>query len=183
MVKNDLNNIWESQGRNLSIPLADEIISIAKKQQNRQYLGIIIKGITILILLIYTFYYSFNKWNSFNLGLLIMVTSLMIRIIIEFFALYKKEHKLISLDHKTYQSYLKQHYKKRLIVNYIITPVCFISYIIGFCLLLPYFKESFSQSFYYYILVSGFLSMVVILGIIIRSISKEQQFLKMLKIK
>jgi|TARA_B110000116_G_scaffold246339_1_gene238006 hypothetical protein len=81
---------------------------------------------------------------------------------------------------KSYHAYLKKYYKARQMINYVITPICIAVYIFGFYLLLPYFKEYFSKAFYNYILISGTLSIIVVIAIIIKSTIKEQRFLKKL---
>jgi len=137
-------------------------------------------SLTVVILIIYAFYYAFNQLNTFNLGLIFMISSLTFRIILEFYSLYRKEKQLISMAQKTYYAYLKKYYKARQIINYIITPICIAIYIFGFYLLLPYFKQYFSKAFYNYILISGIISLIVIIAIILKSIIKEQRFLKQL---
>jgi len=137
--------------------------------------------VTAMILIIYAFYFAFKQWNSFNLGLMLMIFSLVFRIILEFYSIYRKESRIISMSHKSYHTYLKKYYKIRLWINYLVTPVCIAIYIIGFCLLLPYFKDYFSAGFYTYILISGILSILFATAIIMYSIIKEQRFLKQLK--
>ncbi|WP_222931300.1 hypothetical protein, partial [Xanthovirga aplysinae] len=100
--------------------------------------------------------------------------------ILEFISLYRKESQLISLDNMSFQKYLKKYYKLRLKVNYIITPICFALYIFGFTRLLPYFQQEFSEGFYTYILISGFVSLFVLAIIIANSTLKESNFLKQL---
>ena len=96
-----------------------------------------------------------------------MIFSLTLRIILEFYSIYRKENQLISMAQKSYHAYLKKYYKIRLMINYVITPVCIAVYLFGFYLLLPYFKEYFSKAFYTYILISGIISLLVVIAIII----------------
>ena len=118
--------------------------------------------------------------NTFNLGLILMVTSLTLRIILEFYSLYRKENQLISMTQKSYHAYLKKYYKARQMVNYVITPICIAVYIFGFYLLLPYFKKYFSNGFYTYIIVSGVISLIFVIVIIVKSTITEQRYLKQL---
>jgi len=180
MENDNLNKLWENQSNDISNYTPKDIITKAKKQRNGQYINITIMSATVIILIVYAFYYAFNQWNTFNLGLLLMISSLTFRIILEFYTVYRKENQLISMDHKSYNTYLKKYYKIRLIINYIITPICILVYIFGFYLLLPYFKEYFSNGFYTYILISGIISLTIVIAIIINSIIKEQRFLKQL---
>jgi hypothetical protein len=180
-MENDiLNNIWSSQDKT-TVSNPEAIINKAKKQRRRQYGSILIMGLTVIILIGFTIFVSPSQWNNFTLGLLLMISSLVFRITLELGTIYLKDQKLIILDNKSYKSYLKRHYKSRLWVHYLITPICLAIYIYGFYLLLPYFKREFSEGFYLYILISGFGSIAGIIAIIIYSIRKELRFLNKLK--
>ncbi|WP_138434143.1 hypothetical protein [Winogradskyella algicola] len=180
-MENDiLNNIWSSQDKT-TVSNPEAIINKAKKQRRRQYGSILIMGLTVTVLIGFTIFVSPSQWNNFTLGLLLMISSLVFRITLELSTIYLKDQKLIILDNKSYKSYLKRHYKSRLWVHYLITPICLAIYIYGFYLLLPYFKREFSEGFYLYILISGFGSIPGIIAIIIYSIRKELRFLNKLK--
>ncbi len=180
MENDNLNKLWEIQANDIPNFSPKDIITKAKKQRNGQYISITVMLITVVVLIIYALFCAFNQWNTFNLGLILMISSLSLRIILEFYSLYRKEKQLISMTQKSYHAYLKKYYKARQIINYIITPVCITVYIFGFYLLLPYFKEYFSKAFYTYILISGIISLIVVIAIIIKSIIKEQHYLKQL---
>ncbi len=177
MENDNLNTLWEAQATSLSVGPKD-IIAKAKKQRSGQYISITVMSVTVLILIVYAFYFAFNQWNTFNLGLVLLITSLIFRIVLEFYSLYRKESQLVSMDHKSYHAYLKKYYKTRLIINYVITPLCIVVYLFGFYLLLPHFKAYFSKGFYTYILISGIISNSVVLFIIVKSTIKENRFLK-----
>lgn len=102
MENDNLNKLWEMQANDSSNFNPKEIITKAKKQRNRQYTSITVMSLTVILLIIYAFYYAFNQMNTFNLGLILMVTSLTLRIILEFYSLYRKENQLISMTQKSY---------------------------------------------------------------------------------
>ena len=180
-MKNDiLNKVWDNQDTSAPNYSAKEIIVKAKKHRFSQYMTITIISLTVIILIVYALKYTFQSWNSFNLGLLLMISSLILRIIFEFSSVYRKESRLISMDFKTYYAYLKKYYRIRISVNYIVTPICIIIYGIGFYLLLPYFERDLSKGFYTYIIVSGIASILFIILITIYGIGKETRFLKYL---
>jgi ABC-type sugar transport system permease subunit len=181
MENDHLNKLWESQANDGYNSNPKNIIKKAKKQRNNQHISIAVMSLTVVVLIIYAFYYAFRQWNNFNLGLVLMISSLTLRIILEFYSLYRKEKQLISMTQKSYHAYLKNYYKARQIINYVVTPICIAVYVVGFCLLLPYFKDYFSKGFYTYILVSGFVSLIFIIGIIIKSTIKEQRFLNQMR--
>ncbi|CAL2101553.1 conserved membrane protein of unknown function [Tenacibaculum sp. 190130A14a] len=178
MENDHLNKLWEAQAVDSPNFNPKDLITKAKKQRNSQYISITVMSLTVIMLIVYAFYYAFNQWNSFNLGLTLMISSLTLRIILEFYTLYRKEKQLVSMTQKSYRSYLKKYYKTRLLINYIITPICIAVYILGFYLLLPYFKLYFSEGFYTYIVISGIVSLSIVIAIIIKSTIKEQRFLK-----
>ena len=180
MENDQLTELWEMQANDSSNFNPKDIITKAKKQRNSQYISITVMSLTVVVLFIYTFYYAFNHWNTFNLCLTLMITSLTFRIILEFYSLYRKEKQLISMAQKSYFAYLKKYYKARQIINFAVTPICIAIYIFGFYLLLPYFKDYFSKGFYTYILISGIFSLIGVSAIIIKSIIKEKRFLKQL---
>ncbi|MCH7401837.1 hypothetical protein ACFOUP_00475 [Belliella kenyensis] len=183
MEKDKLKDIWLMQTNEDLILQPNDIIKKANKIRNRQYTSISIMSFTIIILIIYTFYHAFLEWNSFNSGLVLMISSLSLRILLEIYTVYYKEQKLISMTQKSYQAYLKKFYKNKLIINYVATPICVLTYIYGFYLLLPYFQAIFSYGFYIYIVFSGSLSITFIIGIIIYSIYREQKLLLQLEKK
>ncbi|MEQ3656682.1 MAG: hypothetical protein ABNH00_12520 [Dokdonia sp.] len=181
-MKNDnLNQLWKNQvGKNEALG-PNDIIAKAKAQRSRQYISIAVMAITAMMVLIYAFYFAFPDWNSFNLGLTLMISSLAFRIVLELLSLYRKEQKVISLTHNAYYDYLKKYYKVRLLINGGLTPICFLLYIYGFYLLLPYLEQYLSAGFYTYILISGVITFVVIGIIIVKSILKEHRFLRQLR--
>ena len=180
-MKNDkLTQLWNSQGNNAEMANPDHIIKKAQKQRVSQYTSIAIMSTTVLVLILYAVFYVGNQWNQFVLGLVLMVVSLIFRIVLEFVSLYRKESRLVVLDHRAFRKYLKRYYKARRWINYLITPLCFASYIYGFLQLLPYFKQMFSNAFFIYILFSGAVSLFVIAWIIVKSMVKEQRFFAVL---
>ena len=182
MENDPLNELWDSQDKQIPDNLLNTIIPKAKKQRRGQYISTAVMSITVLILLAYTLYYA-KQWDDFALGLFMMISSLTFRVILELITLYRKENQLVALDHSAFRAYLKRHYRFRLGINYYITPLCFAVYVIGFIKLLPYFKQYLSQGFYTYIVISGAISLLVLLGIVAKSVLKEQRFLKELKSK
>ena len=180
MENDNLNKLWEIQDNDSFNFNPKHIITKANKQRNGQYISITVMSLTVVILITYAFYHALNQWNTFNLGLILMISSLTLRIILEYYSLYRKEKQLISMAQKFYLAYLKKYYKTRLMINYVITPVCISVYIFGFYLLLPYFKVHLSNGFYTYILISGIISLVIVIAIIINSTIKEQRFLNQL---
>ncbi|MEL6392403.1 MAG: hypothetical protein AAFR97_06590 [Bacteroidota bacterium] len=180
MENDELAQVWKSQKQLPSLEPPDQIIARAKKHRRGQLISIAVMSLTVLILLSYTLYFALGSWNDFTLGLVLMIASLIFRIVLEFAYLFQVSDKMVSLDNTSYREYLKRHYKFRIRINYLVTPICFTVYVIGFIKLLPFFKQEFSSGFYTYIVVSGFASFAILIGIIGYSILKEIKFLKKL---
>ena len=180
MKNDDLSQLWNSQNENPEFEHPEAIVKRANKQRNKQFVSIAIMSTTVLVLVGYAAVYANSEWNAFNWGLLLMISSLSIRVFVEFLTMYIKENQLVLLDAKAFRAYLKKYYRLRLRVNYLLTPICFAVYIFGFVQLLPYFKEAFSEGFYIYLLVSGFGSIAVIAFIVARTVIKELSYLKAL---
>ena len=180
-MKNDLlSQIWKSQKKEVALDESENIIKKARKQRNGQFITLTVLSITVIILVAYFIRYAVSTWNNFSLGLLLMISSLIFRIILEYATIYRKQSQLIVLDNRSFQKYLKRYSRTRLRINYIVTPLCFGTYVYGFTMLLPYFKNEFSTGFYQYILISGIVSLLVLLGIVIHSVLKEKNLLKQL---
>lgn len=178
-MENDrLTQIWDSQKSEIALENPANIIKKAKKQRAGQFITITVLSVTVLVLIAYAIAFIGSSWNNFALGLMLMISSLTFRIILEIITIYRKEYLLISLDNQAFQGYLKKYYSMRLRINYAITPICFGIYVYGFTLLLPYFKSAFSEGFYTYIVISGIVSLLVIAAIVINSILKEHRFLR-----
>jgi len=179
MENDKLDQIWNDQDLDLSIAKPHDIIRKANNQRRSQYITITILIITVLVLLVFSFYFA-RQWNDFTLGMTLMISSLVFRIVLEFISIYRKEGELIALDSTAFRAYLRKHYRARLRINYIITPICFAIYVMGFLKLLPYFKQELSKGFYDYILISGIVTLIVLIGIITKSVRKEIRFLRQL---
>ena len=111
MENDKLTQLWNSQQENSNNNNPENIIKLAKKQRNNQFISIGILSVTVVILIAYTIYCSVYKWNNFTFGLLLMISSLVFRIMLEFVSLHKKEQQLISLDTHLFKSIWRNIFK------------------------------------------------------------------------
>ncbi|HLW31359.1 MAG TPA: hypothetical protein VKX40_03785 [Aequorivita sp.] len=165
------------------IPLPNEnefnrIIEKSKSIRKKQRIGQIVLTTTVLVLIAFFFYISAYKNSQVFLGLGIMIGSLVLRIGIEFLAMIKKAQLPPDRDMKSYTHKLIEFYKQRKYIHFIITPVLFLSYIIGFLMLLPSFKQELSAGFYTYIVISSSLIFTALAILISYQIVKELNLLK-----
>ncbi len=169
---NDIKQHWAAR----EIPVAPEdaitsIIEQSKTIRKKQVIGQIVLGITSIILIVFFFYVSAYKNQTVFLGLGIMIGSLLLRIGIEFFAMVKKSNLPSNFDMKQFNQELISFYKRRRYIHFIITPALFVSYILGFRMLLPTFEQELSYGFYTYIHISSwfiFAGLAVLIGVQIR---------------
>lgn len=182
----DLENTWQQQpASGADRPQPESLIKLAEqkaKQVRTKHLFTIgILSITVLVISWYFATYAGITFSRFSIGLLLMIVSLFIRIVIEYIS-FRKLHKIdIRADFKTYSKEVTSFYSKRKLIHLIITPLLFAAYVTGFILLLPVFKEQFSQAFYIYLLVSGFGSMLVLAWVIMKANKRELKLLEHLK--
>lgn len=156
----------------------NSILDKTKNLRKKQQIGQLVLGLSSVILIVFFFYISAYKNTKVLLGLGIMISSLLIRISLEFFSMIKKEKLPANTDMKTYTQSLIGFYKRRRYLHFIVTPILFASYILGFIMLLPSFKQEFSSGFYTYIVISSwfiFLALAILIGFQIR---KELRVLK-----
>lgn len=158
-----------------------DILDKSKTIHKKQQIGQVVLAVTALVLILFFFYVSAYKFAAVFLGLGIMIGSLLLRIGIEFFAMIKKSYLPVDENMKMYNSKLIKYYRQRKLIHFIVTPILFGSYILGFILLLPSFKASLSSGFYTYILISScfiFIALAVLIG---TQIKKELSLLRALK--
>lgn len=158
-----------------------EILKKSVQIRKKQRIGQIVLGATVIILLLFFFYVSAYNSNRAFWGLGIMMASLVIRMIIEYFSI-RSFTKIPPFEKmKDYNQKLISYYKTRKLIHFLVTPLLFGSYIFGFILLLPVFEKNLSQGFYTYILWSSvfiFIGLAILIGVQIR---KELLILKQLK--
>ena len=171
-----LNTLWQQQAS--TPPLApQDLIKKAIAQKRNQNIGIAVMSLTVGIIIAYAIWQFPEEINSFIVGLFLMISSMLVRIAVEIASRWRRVAGAIHLDGRQYLASLKNFYNWRKRIHYILTPICFGTYLIGLWLLFPYFKEAFSLGFYIYLIVSAVISLTVVAFIIVRQIKKEVLFL------
>ncbi len=178
----DLKSEWEDQPvQNTPINGAKDIIQKVAFLNKKQQITSIILTITIVVLLGFFFYITAYKNTVASIALILMASSLLVRVFIEFFSIRKLQQIKITVSTKTYKSKIVSYSKNRLKTHYVITPIILIMYSIGFIMLLPIFKQGLSYGFYIYILISGILVLITLALFIRKQILKELSVIKELK--
>lgn len=181
----ELQNIWDQQTESDRKPTANEIIKKAEvhtKKIKRSHLWTkVILSLTSLILISYFIWVGAYKQTLLGFGLCLMITMLLVRVALEWISAKKLERLKTDVNLIEYSKLAYQFYEWRKKIHYIFTPVIYLTYIVGFTLLLPVFKENFSRGFYLYILTSGYVFLLIFALFMIRIIRKEIKLLNFLK--
>ncbi len=178
----DLRSQWANQGQ-AEIPkdgakkILKTIAAVRKKQRITNY----VLAVTGSVLIAFFFYVSAYKYQSVMIGLLLMIGALVLRIGLEFSNLRSLKNMDVLTTAEEFKQRMIRYYNERTKVHFILTPIVFLIYSVGFVMLLPAFKASLSAGFYNYIIVSAIVSLVVLCLFIVREVRKELQVLKELK--
>lgn len=182
---NNIQEIWNLQKDAKPEKNASELIAQAEKhsktiKQNHIWtIGII--SFTVLILIYYFVWTKSYQFNSLTLGLSLMISMLVFRIILEINSGVKFKSITPDLSLIDYSKKVKDFYEWRKKIHLILTPIIYISYFIGFTMLLPVFKANFSTGFFIYCLVSGYGFFLIFGYFLIKQIRKELQLIEFLK--
>jgi len=181
---NNIQEIWNLQKDAKPEKNASELIAQAEKhsktiKQNHMWtIGII--SFTVLILIYYFVWTKSYQFNSLTFGLLLMIIMLVFRIILEINSGIKFKRIKPDLSLIDYSKKVKHFYEWRKKIHLILTPIIYISYFIGFTMLLPAFKATFSTGFYMYCLISGYGFFFVFGYFLIKQIRKELKLIEFL---
>src|SRR5699024_8139820 len=117
--------------------------------------------LTSLFLVGYFIWVGFYHISLFTVGLGGMVGMLLLRIILEAISIHKFKNIAFGKPYKEYTQLIIKFYHWRKKIHYVLTPVIYICYSVGFAMILPILKANISQGFFTYIIISG---IIVFLG-------------------
>lgn len=136
---------------------------------------------TVVILLCFLVYTSAFKNIQTTWGMLLMISSLLSRIVIELFSAAKLKSLTPTFHFKEFSEKIMAFYKSRLLIHYLLTPVLFIVYVVGFMIMLPIFKLNLSTGFYSYVIISSILIFIFLIILIALQIRKELRIINEMK--
>ena len=181
----DLQDIWQSQNISKNNNNVDELISIANKHQKKIKLNHIgtLTTIGILIIILITYYVWIGSYNFslFTFGLGLMITSMLIRIVIEGVSIRKFESINTELPLFDYCKKATVFYNWRKKIHYVATPIIYLVYLLGFSLLIPTFYREFSTPFFIYLLFSGYGFLIGLAFFLKKKLKNEMEILEFLK--
>jgi len=178
----DLKSQWKDQSQpKTPNDGVETILNKIKFIGKQQRITNVVLGITSFILIGFFFYVSAYNYPTVTIGLLLMIGSLALRIGLEYFSMRALKTMNVSTNVETFRQRMIRYYKRRTKVHFIITPLLIALYCVGFIMLLPSFKESLSDGFYNYIIVSSIVVFLVLSLFIAREIKRELGNLKELQ--
>ena len=182
----NLEQAWQHQANpGLQRPMPEQLMQFSEEQAKqvktkfRWTMGVL--SLVVLILVLYFGTYAGFTFTNFSIGLLLMISSLMVRIILEWFSTIQFRQLDRLVDFSTFLQQSTNFYRKRRVLHFVITPLLYATYIVGFVLLLPVFKQEFSNGIYWYFIFSGFGSLGILAWFIYKANCKELSLLKKLQ--
>lgn len=181
----DLENIWGSQKEISPKQAAIELIKKAGEDSDRikkKFLfTILILGITCLSLVGYMVVYKTYAVQILFICNTMMILLLLIRIGLEWNS-YRTLNKLsFTTNTRQLVAQTEKFYTQRKQVNFILSPLIFLTYWGVFYFLEAPFKEALSNAMYQYIMISGIVLFIGLAVIISRSIRQEMAILDKMK--
>ena len=182
----EIQALWAGQdGPKANSSDTEKLIELAemesKKIKERQRWTIGILGVSIILLALYIIAYAGMQLSLFNAGVSLMALSLLLRLALEYLSNMSFRRIDIESDFSNYTKRITRFYVYRMKIHYVITPVLAGTYITGFILLLSVFKKSFSSGFFWYIVLSGLVLVILFAWMVAGQVKKEIELLGLLK--
>ncbi|GAB2554748.1 hypothetical protein [Spirosoma aerophilum] len=167
-------------------PQAARAIIARAETNNQQLLAFhygttITLSITVLVVAGYFWVYGTTTNPRVMMGGLLMIVALVLRIGVEYYSYRRLAAINPGIDLRACLASTQSFHRLRQQIQFVLTPLSLGSYVGGFIMLLPYVKAGVSQGFYWYIIISGSLFLLVLCVIIYRQIRNEMRLLDQLK--
>lgn len=174
-----LQHIWSSQpdAKTAEISAESAIRKINTIQRGYKITRLVLT-VTAIVLILFYFYINGYYNITVSIAFAMMGTALLTRIGLEFLCHQKLNKINPGQNVNQYKNEVIVYYKKRNYVHYLVTPATLTLYIIGFTMLLPFFKKYLSYGFYMYIVISFIVLCIVGVVFFMIQIRKEQKILK-----
>src|SRR5882757_2437258 len=171
----DIQDIWNQQNDpDIRSSQPEGLILLAEKNTQKikikQLWTIGILGVSVLFFSWYCLVYVGLRFSWFHAGLTLLFFSLLLRLIVEYRSYISFRRIDIRSDFTNYTKGITEFYRSRKKIHYVVTPIMSSAYIIGFILLLPVYKKSFSTEFFWYIVISGCSLLILYTGMLIRQV-------------
>lgn len=177
----ELENIWNEQAE-IKPQLTAEQSRQKMRAQTRMVKTKHIATIAVLtfwsgLLIFYFSSISSYPYKSMLIGPFIMLSMLLVRILFEWKSFLELRKVTPGISSLNYCRQVHRFFLWRKKILYIITPVTYLGYIIGFYMLHPIFKRTLSHEFYIYVLLSAIPIFIIFWFYILGHIKKEMKIL------
>jgi hypothetical protein len=182
----DIQDIWKKQSElEIRASQPEELIQLAEKNTRKikvkQFWTIGILGVSVLFFFWYSLVIVGFQFSWFHIGIALMLFSLLFRLIVEYISYVSIRRIDIRSDFTNYTKGISDFYRKRKKIHCVVTPISVAVYIIGFIFLVPVLKKSFSPAFFWYIIISGWILLILFAVMLIQQIKKEMRLLNFFK--
>ena len=154
-------------------------LSLQKIKRNHKWTLFII-GALVSILIYFFLWVNALTNTNLSIGLFLMISSMLFRIVLEYFSLRKFNNINPSLNFLDFKTQVAQFYKTRKRIHKVYTPIVYLLYCIGFSILIPIFKASLSTGFFIYIVCSGFGFLSIFVFFLFKKIKEELKLIEYL---
>ena len=165
---NTLTKNWKTQSASDLLP--EQFQSI----KNKQSYTVIILSITAVILIAFAIWVFNPEVLVFNIGMALMIISLLVRIILEISSIKENNSLKLNASLHHYFEKIQKYHQNRLKIHQVWTPVLLSTYWLGFILLIPSFKTNLSNIMFQYVCWSSIPIAVVMVWLIAREVKKEK---------
>jgi len=181
----NLQDIWNAQSISNNKKTSAELIVMAEKQAKKiksNHIGtLLIIGFTTFILITYFLWIGSYSFSLFTFGLGLMTASMLIRIMIEGISIRKFNTIKTELPLLEYSKKASLFYNWRKKIHFVVTPIIYLVYTLGFSLIIPTLREEFSTPFFIYLLVSGYGFLIGFAFFLKKKLKNEMEILEFLK--
>ncbi len=181
----ELQSLWNQQAGSRTSITASALIRKAesniKKLKTGQAWTIAVLATLSTILTGYFVWIGAYRFNILAVGLGVMIGVILLRILLEWISVNKLKKIKPDSSMIEFGSRMADFYAWRRRIHFIFIPIIYICYIAGFAALLPSFKQNLSYGMYLYVIISGFVSLLVLAVFIGKQIKKETKILILLK--
>ncbi len=180
----ELQTIWNKQPQPRVVTSSAQLMEKGEAHMKELRAGhrgtIAILTVLIATLVAYFIFIGAHLLNELTLGLSIMIGVIIVRVLLEWMSVRKfnairYHHSVVDFTEK-----MRHYYAWRKRVQRIFIPVIYISYTVGFSLLLPTFEANLSRGMFWYVVISGYGFLTGFAFLMVRILRQERRLLDFL---
>lgn len=180
----ELQHIWNKQPQPRAVISSHQLMKKGeahiKELRAGQWGTITILSVLIAGLIAYFIFMDAYLFNELTLGLSIMIGVIVARVAMEWMSVRKFKsiqyhHSVVAFTHQ-----MQQYYAWRKKVHQVFIPIIYVSYMLGFSLLVPIFQMNLSTGMFWYVVISGYGFLTGFAFLMVRILRKERKLLEFL---